>query len=901
MLPYLENDLADAQFLHGDWEFRLGDGPPLLAPVPAAWETYSHDKLTDGPAFYRRTFSVPSGWLGKQIVLEARAVSFDATVSVNGQLAGHHRGMWSPFQIDLTPYVHAGENTIEIEVWKPGARFPVRESLAGFLPDVCTTFGGLWQDIRLRAFDQAVLKSVVVVATEEGKIVVVGEINLFDKAEDISSLAVLIEVLDDQGQGLSALRCPVTGKEPGGAFFASLHLPDARWWSPPTPTLYSVRALLMEGEVCLARTMQRVGFRSIGVRAGQTWLNDSPLHLRGVLDWGWNPSRIAPTFTREEVSDHFAKARALGFNLVKLCLYVPDEIFFDVADETGMMLWLEMPMWLPRLTPEARALALQEYEAVFRRVRHHPSLLLVSLGCEMNAEADAGFLRQLDEVARESFYNVLHCDNSGSAEAYGGVLTGLGDFYDYHFYADPHFFPALVDHFDRAYQPAKPWIYGEFCDADTLRDFGQLNPQAWWLKAEVALERDDFLYTRDYQRRLGAAGVTDGGAALTHIARRQATAIRKFILERVRSRSATGGYVVTGWADTPITSSGMVDDNGELKFSPEEWRPFNADRVLTIDRERRRRWVGGDRPAHKDPFTWWPGEHAEIHVLLSNGGETLKDGRVEWELTDASGNSWLNGVVEVGGVGGGEVREVAVLDFQMPGSPAYRPLELVLNVSLVDNDGFSHRGAAEATTTNRWRLWAVPKPRLPSVLSVAGTLWHRHDFARIDREARFVSFEEAQPGRTPLLADLLTNELLDWVRAGGSAVLWQREPDRAFTRSVPFWREAIHVFNPHPVWDNVPHPGYADLRFFGVATDFALDREALQNVLGAEASLRPIWRRFDARAMTWAEYVVEVQLGAGRLVVSTLRFEGGLGYQPDTFDTNPWGAWILSAMLGVGG
>src|SRR6185436_7659777 len=110
-----------------------------------------------------------------------------------------------------------------------------------------------------------------------------------------------------------------------------------------------------------------------------------------LLDWGWNPERIAPIFTREELLDNFAKARALGFNLIKLCLFVPDETFFDAADEAGMLLWLELPLWLARLTPETRALVMSEYAALFQRLHHHPSITLVSLGCEMNSEADKTF------------------------------------------------------------------------------------------------------------------------------------------------------------------------------------------------------------------------------------------------------------------------------------------------------------------------------------------------------------------------------------------------------------------------------------------------------------------------------------------------------------------------------
>ncbi len=71
------------------------------------------------------------------------------------QITVHH-GMWSPFQADISRWAHAGENELEVEVWKPGRRFPVRESIAGFLPDVATAFGGLWQDVRLLALDAGI-------------------------------------------------------------------------------------------------------------------------------------------------------------------------------------------------------------------------------------------------------------------------------------------------------------------------------------------------------------------------------------------------------------------------------------------------------------------------------------------------------------------------------------------------------------------------------------------------------------------------------------------------------------------------------------------------------------------------------------------------------------------------
>jgi hypothetical protein len=227
-------------------------------------------------------------------------------------------------------------------------------------------------------------------------------------------------------------------------------------------------------------------------------------------------------------------------------------------------------------------------------------------------------------------------------------------------------------------------------------------------------------------------------------------------------------------------------------------------------------------------------------------------------------------------------------------APEAVPQELSLQAGLPLNVA----GGQRLSIQNRWPLWSVPRPSLGQSVAVVGleALLERYDLARISPESQL-----AEPKLAPLTAPLLAAELgailLNSVQAGRNAVLWQTQPDKRFTRRMPFWREAIHVFNRHGLWTLVPQPGYADMRFFGVATDLALDLAGLQTLLGPTAKCAPVWRRWDARSLTWADYIIEVQYGSGRLFVSTLRFAGGLGRQPEGFEANPWGAWMLASLL----
>jgi hypothetical protein len=103
---------------------------------------------------------------------------------------------------------------------------------------------------------------------------------------------------------------------------------------------------------------------------------------------------------------------------------------------------------------------------------------------------------------------------------------------------------------------------------------------------------------------------------------------------------------------------------------------------------------------------------------------------------------------------------------------------------------------------------------------------------------------------------------------------------------MPFWREAIRVAEPHPSWGDFPHGGGAGLPFYGCASDHALD------LTGTAAA--PILRRIDARTMAAHAYVAELRIGRGRVIISTLRVEGGQGDQPSGIAANTAAAYLLS-------
>lgn len=394
------NDLSPTLPLDGVWAFYSdADGNAGEIVVPGCWEAQGYPKTLDGPVIYRRAVHVPAEWTGQPIVAEFDAVSYAATVRCNGQVVGDHIGMWTPFAVDLSAALKPGqENLIEVEVVKPchaltGGQYPLRSSLAGFLPDIATTFGGLWQSARLRVL-AAGFDRVGIEADPTSGMLHVGARPVLPA----DSLDALVRItVAHAGQVVAAHETPVTG---GEHLDANLRVTNPVLWQPGQPALYSVHLEMICGGRTVATVTERVGFRQLRPVGEQLLLNDRPISLRGVLSWGWNPATIAPCVTAESARREMRRMAALGFNLIKLCLFIPNQTYYEIADEEGMLLWQEWPMWLPDVTLSLRSQAPGEYANYIQLTRHHPSVLVYSLGCELDRSVDRDLLNQLDGVVR---------------------------------------------------------------------------------------------------------------------------------------------------------------------------------------------------------------------------------------------------------------------------------------------------------------------------------------------------------------------------------------------------------------------------------------------------------------------------------------------------------------------
>jgi hypothetical protein len=861
--------------LSGAWDFRFDDEREWRAiPVPGCWEMLEGvAKDRPGPAWYRKRIEVPRDFVGWRVWLRFDAVSYHCTVSVNGKDVGSHTGLWDGFDLEITDAVRAGDAAeILVKVEKPASltegpsskpvpgNFPLKQTLSGFLPYVWGhMFGGIWQDVSLYSTGDAFIRHFWVRGDQNG--------HCFAQIELSKSPRLRLTIRDpDRAVVFDA---PMNG---GTVEFT---IPNPRRWSPRDPMLYEAK-LVLDGESD-ARTA-RFGLRTQSIADDHTTLllNGAPIYPRMILSWGWDPNSLNSNPGPERVRADFNRLKSLGYNGVKLCLWFPPQYYFDLADEMGMLLWVELPMWLPEVNDFFRKQTPPEYARLSALAAAHPSVILYTLGCELNAQVGADVLHRLFKIVKQNAGDALVRDNSGGGDAYGGLLNEFAEFYDYHFYSDLQFFRPLLDSFTPRGKPPQPWVFGEFCDLDTFRDLRHLyianhDVKPWWtvrnekINPQGARWQFDIV---DWEDRLKKNGCWERGEALEKLSRRYALLHRKHTLETVRFYREVGGYVVTGEADTPISTAGMWDDLGQLKFDADEFRAFNDDTVLLLHFDARRTWInGGDRAAPQDTWCYPAGATVRAHLIVSHYGPEKGPATLTWQVSCGDAPH-ATGDAKIADLTPGSIRELTVVEFAAPKTDS--PIRLTLTATV---------RIGQHQATNRWPIYIFPSEPWKEVRNVAlvDPLIRMNGVTDMCK-----SITRTIDGSTKLVIATSWTDALDrFVSRGGHAILLQlhdapRGP--VPTVAMPFWRESIRLIETrHRAWQDFPlDDGIAGLQFFGCATDCALDTDKL------DRPHHPILRRLDARTVAVHDYATEIEWNDGRLIVSTLRFEGSQGLANST-------------------
>ncbi len=877
--------------LNGQWTIGYGDTKRRPIQVPGVVESVAEDRGYPGPYEYRRSFELYDVEEGASYVLRFDGVSYACAVICNGVEAVSHEGIWDGFAADVTGLVRQGLNELTVKVIKPDfdkeSPYFFRSVLFGFIPDVMLPFGGIWKDVFLEVKGRAYFEEIRCrFDTEHGRIVT--ESRLAGSGVR-SGLVLSVSVRDPDGN-IAVTRHPHEE-------LVAVDVGNVSVWSPSSPSLYEVEVRLMDGENVADVYRIKAGFRRIEVRDGEIAINGEPFYMRGVIHWGCYPEKFAPNPTYDEVKDELIKLKAAGFNAVKHCLYFPPSYYYELCDEMGIVTWQELPLWLPYANERMLPRIYEQYPKMLKLFMHYPSVSLVSLGCELDATIEGDTLNALYAMVKAEDRAMIICDNSGSGECFEGVSNSSSDIYDYHFYAELYHLDGLINEFTRSYRDIKPWLFGEYNDADTYRltrETREAFANAWWVDSDERVNplrqvhkgfgSDQPIYHQE--AILDRYGIAEEANQLRDLSYRQMHSIRKHILELTRSYDEIKGYNITTIKDVPITTSGIFDDKMNPKIDPESLRKVNGDIVLSFNKDLTRIWDNGaDRFLNKDMYNYFSEDTVTGRITLSNRGADPLEG--EYEVTLREGDRVLFRHRDVFSAPKHRVRQIAQLAIKLPTVNEVARCEL--SVKLVYADG---------EYSNEWDLWLYPRElnaKRVHLFDPAGCFAGIDSLFRIERLA--AAEQAVQLGEGDILLTTAFDEKIESLAAErGIGVLFVQKGEGFFPLTYnPFYRESVKKVFDHPATADLKHLGYAGMQFYGVGTDRYFDKLEAEKRIGS--SYTPIVRRYDARKFAAGDYLLEYRKGKGRFLATTLNLDGGQGSQPHSFKHNVFAIRLLHEIV----
>jgi len=366
------------------FEYNFDAAPRMT--IPGDWNGQDVS-LTwyDGLVWFRQVYELSELPNGRQI-LHFGAANYKALVYLNGEKVGEHEGGFTPFAFDVTDKLVVGRNSIVVGVDSEHDDQSVPSPVVDW-----KNYGGITRPVHLVSVSETYVHDYFVRLDEEGKLI--ADVRL--GGSDVEGKVVRVSIPD--------LDVELAGKsdKSGGASFTIASPDNLQRWGPESPKLYDVIVATDDDEVA-----DRIGFRTITVDGSDILLNGERIFLRGISIHeeaiGATPSRaINDVRARELLS--IAK-QDLNANFVRLAHYPHTPAMTRMADELGLLVWSEVPVYWDIDFGDENTLALakkMQHENIIRD-RNRASIMFWSVGNETpQTEERLEFLGEMiDDVRR---------------------------------------------------------------------------------------------------------------------------------------------------------------------------------------------------------------------------------------------------------------------------------------------------------------------------------------------------------------------------------------------------------------------------------------------------------------------------------------------------------------------
>ena len=378
-----------------------------------------------GTCYYVKEFTAPSLEPGEKAYLEFRGVNATADVYINDVLIGHHDGGYSTFRVNITSRLK-DRNIVTVAVDNSPNR-KVYPQKADF-----TFYGGIYRDVYLIRvpevhfdldyFGGSGLEVTPVVENKNALVTICAHVT--GTPDEVRVM------IDGEGETIANPRWQ--------SYKAALRIPDAHLWNGvKDPYLYTARAVLYKNGEAVDEVSARFGCRNFSFDPEKGFfLNGESYPLHGVSrhqDHAGVGNALTPDMHREDMEI----IAGMGANTIRLAHYQHDQLFYDLCDEYGMVVWAEIP-YISEHMPEGKDNTIGQMTELVVQNYNHPSIVCWGLSNEISitgVTADLldnhrilnGLVHKLDETRPTAMAHAFMLDP-------GEELASLPDISSYNLY-----------------------------------------------------------------------------------------------------------------------------------------------------------------------------------------------------------------------------------------------------------------------------------------------------------------------------------------------------------------------------------------------------------------------------------------------------------------------------------
>jgi beta-glucuronidase len=352
--------------------------------VPGDWNTQRESLLFyEGSVWYKRSFDYTKS--GKnRLFLHFGACNYFAAAYLNGEELGEHEGGFTPFDFEITDRVKAHGNFLVVRVNNARGKDQV--------PTVNTdwwNYGGITRPVTLVEVPETFVQDYLVQLEKGSTHQIKGWLQL-----NGPQLQQSVKIRIAETGLVQAVQTDSKGR--GEFSFGA----DLALWSPENHKLYSVEITAETDQV-----IDRIGFRSVEARNTDIVLNGKPVFLRGISIHEEAPTRPGRAWSEDDARTLLTWARELGCNFVRLAHYPHNESMLRMADQMGLMVWAEVPVYwtIQWENPETLHNAENQLNEMIARDQNRAALIIYSVANETPvSDARNRFLQQLIQDAHSA-------------------------------------------------------------------------------------------------------------------------------------------------------------------------------------------------------------------------------------------------------------------------------------------------------------------------------------------------------------------------------------------------------------------------------------------------------------------------------------------------------------------